>query len=259
MPTKTADPDTVHLSVAMITLNEEQKLEKCLRSASFADEIIIVDSGSTDATSRIAGTFQTRFYTRSFDNFSAQKNDAIRRAQGEWLLLLDADEQVTPELQAEILEILQNPLACDGYYLKRHNYFFGGPLRYGANRNDWQLRLIRRGKGTFEGLIHERIVLQGKAGYLQAPLLHYTSQNFDDYFRRMVQYTSLEAEKVIQQGLRPTWFHIALKPLLQFIYFYFFRLGFLDGMKGLEYQILSSFYTAIKYIKARDYSRQKSS
>jgi hypothetical protein len=114
------------------------------------------------------------------------------------------------------------------------------------------MRLIRRGKGWFEGVVHERIQLQGLSGYLSTPMLHYSTATLEDYFRRFELYTTLDAERIYQKGMQPTVVHIVLKPLLEFFYFYVLRLGFLDGWVGLQYQILSSFYTSVKYMKARE-------
>lgn len=249
MPTK--------LSAAIITRNEARNIADCLQSLAFVDEIVILDSGSTDATAEIAERFPVRFLSRPFDNFSAQKNAAMAQTTGEWILLIDADERVTAELAAEINRTLENP-ACDGYWLRRNNFIFGHQMRYGASSKDFQLRLVRRNKGLFEGLVHERIQLHGKSGFLTAPLEHYSTRNLEDYFRRFAPYTALEAEKIHHQGIRPNAVHILLKPVWDFIYFYFFRLGFLDGLAGLQYQILSSFYISVKYMKALELFKKDS-
>lgn len=247
MPTK--------LSAVLITRNEERKLGDCLRSVSFADEIIIVDSGSSDATPQIAARHGAQFSFRMFDQFSAQKNAAIDRASGEWVLSIDADERVTPELAEEIAQILKQPLH-QGYWIRRDNFIFGSRMRHGAQAQDLQLRLFRKGKGSYEGSIHERVKLEGSAGLLQNPLEHHSTQNLEDYFRRFTLYTDLEAQKIVGKGIHPTAVHIVLKPIAEFFYFYFFRLGFLDGLAGLQYQILSSFYTSVKYMKALEFLKK---
>ena len=237
------------LSAAIITYNEEKKLEECLRSISFVDEIVIVDSGSTDGTRAIAERFKARFSTRPFDNFAAQKNEAIRQTRGEWILLIDADERITPELAREIQSILAAADAKNSYELRRLNFFLGRPLRYGAALNDWQLRLIRRGEGLFEGLVHERVRVQSGCGRLKSWMHHHSTQTMEEYFKRFSLYTRLEGEVLGRRG-KPRGIEMAVRPLIQFIYFYFFRLGFLDGFTGFQYQILSSFYTFVKYLKA---------
>jgi glycosyltransferase involved in cell wall biosynthesis len=249
MPT---NPGGMRLSAALITRDEERNLTDCLQSLAFCDEIVIVDSGSTDKTAEIAGHFGAKFSSRPFDNFASQKNEAIRQTSGDWILLLDADERVTPELAKEIQCIIESQPDCDGYWMKRHNYIFGRLMRHGANANDLQLRLVRRGKGLFEGIIHERVVLHGKGGLLRSPLLHYSTRNREDYDKRLAFYTDLEAEKIYRKGIRPNAVDIFLRPVAQFLRFYIFGLGFLDGFAGLQYQCLSSYYIYVKYTKAQE-------
>ena len=244
---------SVRLSAVVITLNEEKKLPECLASVAFADEIVVVDSLSTDATREVALRHGARFFTRPFDNFSNQKNFAMDHAQGDWILFLDADERVSLELQREISNLIAGQNVCDGYFLRRQNFIFGRKARFGNNAGDQQLRLVRKGSGRFCGLVHERVRLEGKVGALKAPLLHHTFQNMDDYFRRFYLYTRLEAEEIYRRGYRPTPYHLFLKPFVQFLYFYFLRLGFLDGLPGLRYQIHSCFYTYAKYAKALEW------
>lgn len=248
---------TCRLSAVLITLNEEKKLPDCLESLSFVDEITIVDSGSTDRTKEAALKYGARFSSRVFDNFSAQKNHALKQATGDWLLLIDADERISPALKQEILRTIEDPQAREGYFLRRVNYVFGAHLRFGASLGDRQLRLIRRGKGEFSRLVHERIELKGQTGILNEPLIHYTSQNMEEYLKRFHLYTTLEAKEIFRSGRKPTWYHWAIKPLVQFVYFYFFRLGFLDGVQGFQYQLHASFYTYAKYTVACDLFRNK--
>lgn len=247
MPTK--------LSAALIAFNEEDKIEKCLRALSFVDEIIVVDSGSTDKTRSIAESCGARVSARAFDNFSYQKNEAIRQTTGDWILLVDADEIIPPALASEIRSVVESNPAENGFWIKRKNFIFGRALNHGANANDWQLRLIRKGRGTFSGTIHERVTLEGASAKLKSIMEHYTTQTLEDYFRRLFLYTSLEAGRMHAEGKKPTWFDVALKPALHFVYFYFFRLGFLDGFEGLQYAVLSSYYLSIKSMKALELFR----
>ena len=239
------------LSVVIITKNEEKKLGECLASVPFAGEIIVVDDFSTDATEEVAAHYGARFVHHVFENFAAQKNYALSLAQGDWCLQLDADERVTPELAASILETLARPDACDGYFLMRENFIFGGPMRHGANGRDWQLRLVRRGRGRFEGVVHERIVLASEPGRLQGVLRHYSYQTLHDYFLKFPLFTDLDAQKVFREGKKPGLAHLLIKPPLDFAYFYFFKLGFLDGLRGLLYQLLAAYYIFTKHRKAR--------
>ena len=245
------------LSVAIITLNEERKLSECLASVPFADEIVIVDSGSSDGTEVIARSFNADFSVRSFDNFSNQKNAALDRTGGEWVLFLDADERLTPELQEEIKSIITNPSPHFTYYLKRRNFLFGGRMRFGASLNDWQLRLVRRGHGQFHGLVHERVQSPNPPGRLRGELIHTTYQTTGEYFLKFNLFTSLDAENMWKQGKKPTLAHFLFKPTADFFYFYFFRLGILDGFRGFLYQCLAVKYLYVKYIKTLALYRQR--
>lgn len=245
------------LTAVLITYNEERKLEDCLRSVPFADEIVIVDSGSTDKTKDIAAAFKARFTVRAFDNFAGQKNAALENAAGEWVLLLDADERLTPELQAEVKAVIADPASLDAYYLKRQNYLFGGRMRFGASMNDWQLRLLRRGKGVFEGLVHERIKPAGGSGRLKGELLHYSYQTLEEYFVKFPLFSGLDAETMWKEGRKPNLLDFLVRPPGNFVYFYFYRLGFLDGFRGLQYQVLAIYYLYTKYLKVLRLYRER--
>ncbi len=249
------------LSVVLITRNEEKRLADCLASVPFADEFVIVDSFSTDATREVAEHYGARFFQHPLDNFSSQKNYAMAQARGEWLLLLDADERLSPELADEIQAMISGPQAVDGYFLQRENHYFGGPLRFGGNHRDWQLRLIRRDAGTFTGLVHERIQLKTEPGRLRGLLRHESCPTLQNYFEKLELYTDLESQMLHGQGKKPQVWELVLKPPAHFLYFYFLKLGFLDGRRGLLYQALSAYYLFVKYRKARSLfctSRQSS-
>ncbi len=223
-------------------------LADCLRSAAFAGEIIVVDSGSADRTREIADAHGARVSTRTFDNFANQKNAAIDLATRDWILLLDADERVTPELEASIRAVIADPASPDGFFVRRENHLFGGRLRFGANAHDEQLRLVRRSKGRFEGLVHERVRTAGAPGRLAGTLIHYSSQTVAEYREKLPLFSSLDAEQAWKRGERPTFFRSYLKAPAAFVYYYFFKLGFLDGFRGLTYQILATNYLFEKFL-----------
>ena len=239
------------LSVVVITRNEEKRLAGALASAAFADEFVIVDDFSTDATQEVAAHYGARFIQHRLENFADQKNYAMAQAGGQWLLLLDADERLSPELGVEIQAVLGDPQAADGYTLPRENHYFGGALRFGGNHRDRQLRLIRRGAGSFEGLVHERLRLRTEPGHLHGLLRHESCPTLEDYFKKLVLYTDLEARMLYEKGKKPRFWELFLKPPAHFLYFYFLKLGFLDGWRGLLYQTLSAYYLFIKIRKAR--------
>lgn len=245
------------LTLAVITLNEEKMLPDCLRSAAFADEIVVVDSGSADRTREIASARGAKVSVRPFDDFAGQKNAAIDLAAGEWILLLDADERVTPELEASIRKAVSDPASPDGFLVTRENHLFGGRLRFGANGRDEQLRLVRKGKGRFEGLVHERVSVAGTPGRLKGLLVHYSSESVAEYRKKLPLFSSLDAEQAWRRGERPTFFRSYLKPPLAFVYYYFGRLGLLDGRRGLTYQVLAAHYLFSKYARLRKLYRER--
>lgn len=246
------------LSAILIACNEEKKIQACLDSLRFADEIIVVDSGSHDRTPEIARKCGARVFTRLLDNFAAQRNYALSLAQGEWVLFVDADERVSLELRVEIEKTIRDPEAADGYTLCRINQIFGGPILYGASGKDYPLRLVRREKGKWEGLVHERLVVEGRVGALKREFHHVTTQTLSDYFAKFNLYTTLDAQEMIRKGKpTPSWCTVLFRPWAEFLYFYFLKMGFRDGSRGFVYQSLSSFYVFVKCLKAREIARQK--
>lgn len=243
----------IKLSAAIIALNEEQKLPDCLKSIEFVDEIIVIDSGSTDQTRQVAEAHRAQVFDRRFDNFSAQKNAAIEKTTGDWILLIDADERVTPELKEAILQAVQTPGSAAAFRLTRINQIFGGLLRHGASGLDQPIRLIQRGRARYEGLVHEQLQVDGSVGTLQGDLHHITYQTLDEYYRKFNLFSTLDAQEMLRRrGKKPSFWAMMLRPGLEFGFYYFLKLGFLDGWKGFLYQILSSYYVFIKYAKARE-------
>lgn len=245
MPTK--------LSAAIIALNEEKKLPDCLKSVAFVDEIIVIDSGSTDGTRQVAEDLGARVFDRKFDNFSAQKNAAIEKTTGDWILLIDADERVTPELEAAIVQAVNKSDGIAAYHLTRINRIFGGLLRHGASGLDQPVRLIRRGCAQYEGLVHEQLAVNGATGFLEGELHHITYQTLDDYYKKFNLFSTLDAQEMLRRkGKKPSFVLMMLRPGFEFVFYYFLKLGFLDGWRGFLYQVLSSYYVFIKYAKARE-------
>jgi glycosyltransferase involved in cell wall biosynthesis len=243
------------LSAAIIAFNEEAKLSACLSSLNFVDEICLLDSGSTDKTREIAESFGAIVEIRHFDNFSSQKNAAISSTHGDWILLIDADERVTPELQQSILNIVENieTTKHSAFRLNRLNQIFGGKIRYGASGIDQPIRLIRRGKAHYEGLVHEQLEVSGSIGLLTGELTHITYQTLDDYYKKFNLFSTLDAKEMLRRKDRiPSFGMMILRPWLEFFYYYIIKRGFLDGYRGFLYQVLSSYYVFIKYAKIRE-------
>lgn len=238
------------LSAVLITLDEENKIEECLKSVNFADEIVIVDSGSKDRTVEMAEALGAKLYHRDFDTFANQKNYAIDKARGQWVLLIDADERISEGLRKEILSFMKNPGEITACWFKRSNFMFGRNVRFGANKGDRQLRLIKAGSGKFEGLVHERITFEGPDMIFDYPLMHETYQTKEEYFQKFELYIRLEVEQIQRQGRKIMIWDWLLRPPFQFFYFYFLKLGFLDGRVGLQFHLYSAFYTFTKYFRA---------
>ena len=268
------------LSVVIITYNEEANIARTLASvqplvAGGKGEIIAVDSGSTDRTVEIAESYGAKVFIEEWKGYAAQKNSAIEKAAGDWILSLDADEEVGEGAREFALDFLSGRLGSvfadfDGVEFDRRNYFLGRWIRFGGFYPDPKLRLFRRGSGTFEErLVHEDVQLRpGKKAFNPSTtygehkdfdLLHHSYPTLADYLDHMNRYSSLGAEMVVAQGrVRFSAFNIVLRPLATFIYNYFFRLGFLDGREGLLLHLYHAVYVSWKYAKAWELARKKS-
>ncbi len=220
------------LTLIVTTLNEEDNLPRCLKSASGTGEIVVVDSGSSDRTVEIAEKSGARVFTRDFISNSDQKNWALEKVESSWVLILDADESLTPELRDEIAEVMASGSA-DGYWIYRKNEFLGRPIEHCGWDRDRVLRLFRRGKGRYpERSVHERLELDGVAGVLRSRIEHRPYRDLDDYISRMKEYSRRGAEE-LERGGRGWFPGILTRPAARFVRMYFLQLGFLDGAAGL--------------------------
>jgi len=247
------------ISAVLIVSNEEKNLESCLKALEWTDEIVVVDGHSTDRTEAIARQFTSKVYKREFDNFSEQKNYAIAQSSGEWILSVDADEIVSPELERSIRDVVSNDSDQDGFYVTRNNINFGKSLRFGGQGSEKILRLFKRNKGRFVQPIHETIKVRGPVGNLTGDLKHESAQSVSDYLNKLELYTDFEADWMFRKRIRPTIMDLSLKPLFRFIYYYFLRFGFLDGYEGFLFHCFSSFYYFVKFAKLRERYQKKES
>jgi glycosyltransferase involved in cell wall biosynthesis len=257
------------ISVAIAAMDEEANIGRTLASVRWADEIVLVDSGSKDRTCEIACEHGARVIVEPWRGYVAQKQYAIELCTREWVLLLDADEEVSPGLAEEIRAAIADPNAVSGYRLPRQNLFLGRWMRHGGFYPDPKMRLFRRGQGFVTGHDpHDRCEL--KPGLSQdAPrhtrqfknaLVHHTYPNLTLYIAHMNRYSSLGAQLAVAKGhTRFSFVNIVLRPLATFIYNYFFRLGFLDGREGLLLHCYHAVYVSWKYAKAWELSRKQSS
>jgi len=250
------------LSVCIITRNEEANLGRTLASLKeIADEIIIVDSGSTDATTTIAQSFGAKVFAEPWKGFARQKNSSLAKATCDWILSLDADEEVSPELATSIKKLLKSGTTPEfsGYMMNRRNIYFGKWLKRSGYYPDPKLRLIKRGAAEFELRdVHEDMKMPGKLGHLQGDLLHHAYQTIESFLDHQNKYSSLGADMVVRE--RKVGFsvvNIVFRPLVRFIWAYFFRMGFLDGREGLIVLMNHAAYVSWKYAKAWQKSKDK--
>lgn len=237
------------LSVIIITKNEAANIRACLESVAWAEEIIVVDSGSSDATAEICKEFGAQVHVHDWPGFGVQKNRALGYATKDWVLSLDADERVTPELRAEIESVLQNPRA-DGYEIPRLSSFCGRFMRHSGWHPDYVLRLFRRGKGSFSDvLVHESVQLQGSVARFQQPLLHYSYRDFGDVLSKLNSYSSAASIMLERRGKKGSLTQAVLHGLWAFIRTYFLRAGFLDGREGFMLAVMNAENSYYRYIK----------
>lgn len=240
------------ISLVMITKNEEKNIANSLKSVvDLVDEMVIVDSGSDDKTVEIAKQFGAVIKERTFDSFSNQKNYALSLASNEWVLHLDADEIISEALKEEIKNTLENT-EYDAFYLSRNNFFLGRQMKHAGLAVEKRMRLAKKSLSKYTGgLIHEELVVNGKAGFMKNTFEHHPYRNLDNFFSKFDQYTTLGAMKMYQRNKE---FHISdvvFRPVLEFAKRYVFRLGFLDGFEGFIWAVLGTFYVFVKYIKLR--------
>jgi glycosyltransferase involved in cell wall biosynthesis len=244
------------LSVVLITLNEAANLPRTLASVRGLGEIIVLDSGSTDATLDIARSFGAQVFTESWKGFGLQKNSAISHATSDWILSLDADEELSPALAAEIQSLLAGSPVCNAYFIPRLNHFLGRPLRHGGYWPDPKLRLFRRGAAHFSDRpVHETMQSDGPVGRLRGHLIHHCYPTLAEYIEHMNRYSTINAQMLVDSGRAASssiwlFWNALLNPAATFLYNYLFRLGFLDGHAGLLQQINHSAYIHWKFAKA---------
>lgn len=248
-----AGASTASLSVIVITLNEERHIAACLESVAWAGEIVVVDSQSQDATAAIARQYTDHLFIEKFRGYSGQKNFALDQAHGEWILWLDADERVTPELAAEIRRTIATEPVEAGFEIPRRAFFLGRWIRHCGWYPGHVLRLFRRDSGRFDDRqVHETLLLQGRRGRLTADLDHYTDDSLEHYFWKFNRYTSLAAGEVAARKKRIGGVTIIFRPLHTWVKMYLLKQGFRDGAHGLMLCLLSAAYVAAKYAKARE-------
>ncbi len=246
------------LSVIIITKNEAKNIRACLESVKWADEIIVVDSGSSDATVEICLELGAQVHIHDWPGFGLQKNRALSYATHEWVFSIDADERITTDLQAQLIQAMADD-AKEGFYVPRLSQFCGKFIRHSGWYPDYVLRLFRRIKGRFsDDLVHERVILEGTAGQLSSPLLHFSYLNEADVQRKTEQYARAGAIQMYHTGKNASFVDAPLRASWAFIRTFCFRCGFLDGTAGFNIALMNARTTYLKYDQLKTLRSAKS-
>jgi glycosyltransferase involved in cell wall biosynthesis len=245
------------LSVCIITFNEERNVRDCLESVKWADEIVVVDSGSTDATVAICREYGTRVLVSDWAGHVAQKNKAVDSATHEWVFCIDADERVSARLRSEIAAVLSSDPDHAGYTVPRLTWYGNRWIQHGSWYPDRKLRLFARGRGRFTGTDpHDRVQVQGSVGRLNGDLLHYSYRGISHHLEQMNRYTTRMAALKAEAGVRWPLARMVVRPVGKFLKMYVLRQGFRDGVPGLIVAVLGSVYEFLKYAKLWELSRR---
>lgn len=241
------------LSVFIITYNEERIIEKCLKSLTWADEVVVVDSGSTDATLAICEKYGVQIFHKDFDGFGEQKQFALHKTKHDWVLNLDADEVLSGELIEEIKEVLNGTLAADGYFIKRKEVFLDKIFNYGAESKQYLLRLFKKSAGTYnDKKVHEKVILNGNTAKLKHHFLHFKIRSLDAYVHQLNDYATIYAESEYLNNRKYSLLTIFIKTKWEFFKKYIWELNFLNGKEGFYWSFLAAYYLGLKYLKTNE-------
>jgi (heptosyl)LPS beta-1,4-glucosyltransferase len=245
----------VSVSAVVITRNEQRHIAACLESLAWADERLVVDGGSTDATVALARQAGARVEHRDWVSFPDQRNAAMQMATGDWVFFLDADERATPELAAEIRRVVAEAASAAPvmYWAPRHNIIFGKVILHTGWYPDFQPRLFRRGFASFDParVVHELAVFEGGAGHLSSPLTHFNYKTVSEFLTKQMRYADLDVQRLREEGVRPRFWAPLLQPLRQFRWRFFALQGYLDGGHGLLLSLLMAYYDFQVYSRLR--------
>ncbi len=244
----------MEISAVIITFNEEKRLEPALKSlAGLVSEIVVVDSFSNDNTIKLAKKYTSKVFQRKWTDYTDQKNYANTRTSFPWILSLDADERISPELREEILAIKKEEPECDGFSIPRQVYYLGKWIRHSGWYPDRKLRLFRKDRARWEGeYVHERLVIEGKIQKLSGSIHHFTYRNISEHLDRINKFSELGAQKLYVNGKKCRWHHLVFMPFFRFAKSFFWRAGFLDGYPGFIVSVLNGYSIFLRYAKLRE-------
>ena len=245
----------MNISATIIALNEQANIARAIESLRCCDEVVVVDSGSSDRTVEIAANLGARVVESQWRGYAGQKNFAAVQASHDWVLSIDADEALSEALEAEIWRIKKNGPRFDAYTMPRMARYLGRWIQHSGWYPDRKVRLYDRRKAKWVGeYVHESVLAEGTLGHLQCNLLHYTHNSLSGQLRVIDRYTTLAAEELVARKRRVYWTDLVLDPFWTFVRTYFLQAGFLDGMEGLTIAFMAAFYNFLKYAKARNMS-----
>jgi glycosyltransferase involved in cell wall biosynthesis len=246
-----AEPDSPGLSACIIAFNEEDRIQECIASLGFCDEVLVVDSHSSDGTRKIAESLGARVIERDWPGHVAQKEFTVRQAQHEWVLCVDADERVSPALEKELVALKQAGFEGQaGWRMPRCSRYLGRWIRHGTWYPDRQLRLFDRRRGHWGGENpHDRVELEGSVGQLRGDLLHDPYRSLSEHLKTIDTYTTTMAEGLVRRGKRASVWNLVVNPAVRFFRFYVLELGFLEGWRGFLLACLAAHYVRLKYAK----------
>ncbi len=233
------------ISAIILTRNEEKNVVDCINSVKWCDEVIVVDDNSTDRTIEIAEREKVEIYKHPLgNNFSAQRNFALEKAKGEWILFVDADERITDSLRYEIQSVISDPMnSYRGFSIKRDDILWGKQLRFGETASIKLLRLGKKNSGEWNGMIHEEWKIKGKIGGLKNSIRHFPHQEISEFLSEINFYTDIRSEELFSKGIKASAFSVIAYPKAKFILNFIIRKGFLDGIEGFIFAIIMSFHS----------------
>ena len=242
------------LSVIIPTFNEAHNIAAVLQTVQWADEVIVIDSFSTDQTTAIAETFGAKVIQRKYIGPAEQKNWAIPKASHEWILILDADERITPALQKEIQGWLHKDIPFDAFWIGRQNFFMAQKIKYSGWQGDAVIRFMHRDRCRYNNKqVHEEIETENiKLGRLKNKMLHYTFKNSDHFLEKMQRYAAWSAQDYFEKTPHVTYFHLLIKPLFRFFKHFVLQRGFLDGKVGLIISVIMAWSVFLRYVKIKE-------